>query len=112
MVEAKTAPRISLVKEAPLERAFRDLESQVCDLKNMSIITELAIENMQGDECGDGSDDIQLRLSRDEFNSMQFAVIHLGNMIRKFHEAYFEGFITDRAAKDEAAMRVASLDRL
>ena len=91
MIEQKTAPRISLIKESPRERAFKDLESQVCDLKNMSIIAELAIENtFKGDKCEDGSGAIQFRLTRDEFNSMHFSVMHLGDMIRKFNDDYFE----------------------
>jgi hypothetical protein len=53
-----------------------------------------AVSNYREGDCGD----IQLRLSQGEFNSIQFAVMHLGDMIRKFQDDYYECFHTDRGA--------------
>ena len=97
MVEAKTAPHIFRNKELIAE-AFMGLESKVCDLKNMSIIAELAIENSWQIDRREGCGDIQLRLSEGEFNSIQFAVMHLGDMIRKFQDDYYECFHADSGA--------------
>jgi hypothetical protein len=98
MIETKAAPHIFMNKEL-IANAFMGLESKVCDLKNMSIIAELAIENSwQIDKRVDGSGDIQMRLSEGEFNSIQFAVMHLADMIRKFQDDYYECFHADRGA--------------
>jgi hypothetical protein len=101
MIQEKVASNIFRNKDDLLARAFMDLESQVCDLKNMSIITELAVGKMHGTD----GEYIDLRLSQDEFNSIQFAVMHLGDMIRKFHDDYYECFHADEeaAAKTQAA---------
>jgi hypothetical protein len=91
MVEAKTAPRISLIQENRLERAFRDLEGSVSDLKSMSIIMESVVEHtIRGDRRDDESEDMVVRLSRDEFNTIHFAIMLMGDMIRKFHDVYYE----------------------
>ena len=100
MIQEKVASNIFRNKDLIAE-AFMGLESNVCDLKNMSIITELAIEHggqidRRAGDCGD----IQVRLSQREFESIQFAVMHLGDMISKFHDDYYECFKANKG--DEA----------
>ncbi len=60
IIQEKVAPNKDLIAEA-----FMGLESNVCDLKNMSIITGLAIDNSwKIDKTEDGSGAIHVRLSR------------------------------------------------
>jgi hypothetical protein len=73
-----------------LARAFQDLESPVCDLKNMSLLLESIIESdIRRDKEKGGY--IELLLSKDQFDCLHFAVLHLGDMIRDLYRVYYAG---------------------
>lgn len=75
--------------------AFLDLESPICDLKNMSMLLDTVITNDIGLGEREASGYIKLLLSKDQLDSLHFAVLHMDDMIRDLHKVYYAGFAED-----------------
>lgn len=68
-----------------MDRRYRDdMESDLYDLRNMSIIVETLIEDAwrcKEEKALDNS--VRLLLTNDQWQAINFAVIHAGDMSRK-----------------------------
>jgi hypothetical protein len=74
-----------------LAEAYSHLESEICDVKNVSLVLETVIESaLHKPEHREGWR--IFTLTEEQMNSVMFIVYQVGDLARTLHEKYYAGF--------------------
>ncbi|MCC0809521.1 hypothetical protein FPV16_25535 [Methylobacterium sp. W2] len=103
-----TTPPTSSRNDRELAVAYRGLEDAVAGLKNMAMLMEMAVEGTLENPLGGAAEEIArlvpwtatmrvLVLSEDQADGLEYALGHIGTLIRDLHRTYNAAFVS-RAA--------------
>jgi hypothetical protein len=83
-------------QDTHLSKAFKDLEFDICDARNLALVAETVLEATLSDAAGMEGPYRKFMLTEEQFDALNFIVNSLGSSVRQIHKSYFEAWETSR----------------
>jgi hypothetical protein len=71
-------------------KAYQDLECGVAELRTMCILCQTMVDDVLTPVPREANGYYKLLLTKEQFDGLNFAIMHLGEMIVEFYDCYYE----------------------